>query len=176
MKGIYHGAQEIVLLKEGGEGKKAWKLYGADIIVDGESYGISAIKNSADAAKKELQDKLDKLKPGMLIEFETEERGNYVNVKQKTEIKILAESSANYTPPAKPAQPAATPQAQAKKPTIPFMKDEEIFTLMDSCIKAVNKSLADQQIVVQSLEETTTMINSVFIACREERKGARRWE
>jgi len=170
MKGIYQGAKEITLLKEGTNKKgQAWFLYGTNLEVSGETFGLAAF------SKSELEEKIKKLKPGMQIEFETTEKGGYKNVQQDTEIKIVAEAIANYAPPAKPMQPIAV-QAQVKKPTIAFMTDDEVFKLMDSCIKAVNDSLSKQNIVVQSLEETTTMINSVFIACREERKGARRWE
>lgn len=169
MQGKYDGAQDITLLKEGGVGKKAWKLWGTDLIVDGQSYGLTGF------SKQEIQDKLDKLKPGMLIAFETEERGNFTNVKPKTEITIVATASANYMPLAKPAPPAM-PKPKKLQPTIPFMKDEDIFKLMDDCIKAVHKSLKDQDIAFASLDETTTMINSVFMACREERKAERRWE
>lgn len=166
MKGQYQGATEIILLHEGGTGKRAWKLYGTDILVDGKSYGFTRF------SKTEIEERLEKLKEGMQIEFETEERGDFVNVKKKTEINVLAQPSAGY----KPSNPTALSKPVVKKPTVPFMSDKDVFALMDKCIEAIDKSLAKQEITVQSLAETTTMINSVFIACREERKTQRRWE
>ena len=171
MKGQLEAMTELTLLKEGtvksGKNKgRPWKLYGTTLTVNGADYGLTGFSS------KELEEKLSVLEINDEIQFETEERDGYVNIKQDTEIQVLGRPVPGEAAPAKeaPKKPAL------KKPTIPFMKDEEVFALMDKCIDHIHEKLAKGKIAVQSLDETTTMINSLFIACREERKGERRWE
>lgn len=163
MKGKIEAIGPIENVSSGSGKKGPWILWSAKVNVDGNEYGYS------DFEKKDLEAKCAKLKVGSTVEFETEEnKGGFTNVKRKTEIKVLEEGKGA-------AGPAPAGTATKKKPSVPFMEDKEVFALMDKCIEAVNDSLSKQKIAVQSLDETTTMINSVFIACREERKGARRW-
>ena len=166
MKGKIQEISEVKLLKEGQNKKgRAWTLYGTNLKVGGAMFGMTSF------SKKELEEKLRNLSVGQTVEFETEESGDFTNVKKDAEIKVLAQASESDK-----ATPVYSSKPSEKKPTVPFMSDEDVFALMDKCIEAVDKSMTKHEMKVESIAEITTMINSAFIACREERKTQRRWE
>ncbi len=99
MKGKIESIGPVENVASGTRNNKAWILWSTKLTVDGNDYGYS------DFEKKDLEAKLAKLKIGSTVEFETEEKDGYTNVKRKTEVKVLEEGNGAAGPAAAPAKP-----------------------------------------------------------------------
>ncbi len=142
MKGKLEYIGEIKELSSGSGKNGPWKLWGTKLTVNGSDYGYSGFK------KKELEEKVAKLKQGSTVEFETEERGEYTNVKKDTEVKVLEEGDG----PAGPAPPA------------PKLTDEEIEKLWKETADFVTGYWKEKKIAVESVEMIGPSINTIYMA------------
>jgi len=140
-KGKLEQIGEITELASGKGINIAWTLFGSKIIVDGEEYGYSNFK------KEVLKGKLEKIKIGSIVEFETEERGEYTNVKSGTDIKVIEEGKGT-----------AGPAPPGKKLT-----DNEIENTWKECADFVIKYWNDKKIKIDSVDMIGPSINTLFM-------------
>lgn len=145
MKGKLENIGEINAVSSGSGKKGPWTLWSTKLTVDGNDYGYS------DFDKKVLEDKVSKLKQGSIVEFETEERGEYTNVKKNTDIKVLEEGTGQ-------AGPAAPIQA------VPKLTDEEIEKLWKDTADFVNDYWKQRKIVVDTVDLIGPSINTIYMA------------
>ena len=148
MKGKIDHITEIKELSSGTRAGKTWKLWGATLTVDGNDYGYS------DFEKKALEEKVAKLKIGSMIEFETEERGQYTNVKPKTEVKVLQEGTGR----AGPAPPA------------PKITAEETNKVWAESADSVLDYFKKKKIKVDDAASITSSINTLFMDKMKEKR------
>lgn len=86
MKGILNEVSEIKELSKGTNKKgKPWTLFGVNLKVD------DSIVSLTDFSSSILKQKIKDLNAGYLIEFEVEEKGNFLNV--LNEIKVLSKET-----------------------------------------------------------------------------------
>lgn len=142
MKGKLEKISEIKELKSGSGKKGAWTLWGCTLIVDGNNYGLTDFK------KEELEKKTAELKTGSVIEFQTEQRGEYTNVKQETEIKVLEEGKGQAGP----------------TPDVPKMTDEELQNMWKATMEFVTGQLKDKKIAVEGFDQIGPSINTIYMA------------
>jgi len=145
MKGKLESISEIKQLQSGSGKKGHWTLWGCNITVDGKEYGVTDFK------KEDLEKKTAKLKTGSVLEFETEQRGDYTNVKQKTEIKVLEEGTGQAGP-----APAPTPDK-------PKMTDKEIERIWGETEDAVRGHLKERRVVVEGFDQIGPSVNTIYI-------------
>lgn len=89
---------------------KPWTLWGSDLIVNGVTYGLTNFSES------KLKEELGKLAAGDELTFESEQKGEYQNVKDKGVIGI--NSHHNPLPESTP-----TPKERPLEPTAPVIED-----------------------------------------------------
>ena len=148
MKGKIENIGELKELSSGTGNKGAWTLWGAIITVDGSVFGYS------DFNKDVLKGKLEKLKIGSVVEFETEKRGEYINVKPQTGVKVLEEGKGT----AGPASPA------------PKLTDAEIEKTWKESADFINKYWKEKKIVIDTVEMIGPSINTVFMDKMKEKR------
>lgn len=90
---------------------KPWTLWGADLTVDGETYGRTNFSKSA------LEEDLKKLALGDEITFEAEEKDGFHNVKDKTEISVNSHNNPI------PGTPQGFPREKPAEPTAPVPEE-----------------------------------------------------
>ena len=151
MKGKIENVAAIENVASGGSGNKAWILWSAKLTVDGNEYGYS------DFIKADLEAKCAKLKIGSTVEFETEEKDGYENVKRKTEVTVLEEGTGAAGP--------AAPLPPAKKIT-----DKEIEKVWKESADFVTGYWKEKKIVVEGVEHISPSINTVFMDKMKEKR------
>jgi len=153
MKGKIESIGAVENVASGGSGTKAWILWSSALTVDGNEYGYS------DFEKKEIEAKVAKLKVGSTVEFETEENKGFVNVKRKTEVKVLEEGTG----------PAGLDPAAAPKPT-PKLTDKEIEKVWEESADFIVGYWKEKKIVVEGVEHISPSINTVFMDKMKEKR------
>ena len=148
MKGKIENIGELKELSSGAGKNGSWVLWGAKITVDGNDFGYS------DFNQEVLKGKLEKLKIGSIIEFETEKRGEYTNVKPQTGVKVLEEGTGT----AGPAPPA------------PKLTDAEIEKTWKESADFVNNYWKEKKIVIDTVEMIGPSINTIFMDKMKEKR------
>jgi len=93
VKGILQQKTEVEE-RATGQGKNGtWVLWSAILTVDGKEISCTAFNDKAG-----LEKEISALKLGSEIEFETEMVKGYLNVKQKTKIKVIKEGDGKAVP------------------------------------------------------------------------------
>ncbi len=142
MKGKLENIGEIAEVSSGSGKRGPWTLYSAKLTVDGDDYGYS------DFDKKVLEEKVSKLKQGSTVEFETEERGEYTNVKPKTEVKVLEEGTGQAGP---------TPAGKPK------YTDAELENFWKESADFVCAYWKERKVVVDSVDMIGPSINTIYM-------------
>ena len=140
MKGKIERIGEVKQLSTGFSKNKAWTLWGTKLTVDGKDYGYSDFK------KEKLEENVSKLKQGSIVEFETEESGEYTNVKRNTTVKVLEEGTGKAGP--------EPPVPEKDKPT-----DKEIEQIWKESKDFVLKEL--EGVVTQSFADVGPSVNTI---------------
>jgi len=84
IEGVIQEISEPKLLKSGvKKDNTEWKLWGSQITIEGEQYGITAF------SKTQLEEKLNKLSLRDKVSFEYETNGKFKNIDKDAEIEVL---------------------------------------------------------------------------------------
>lgn len=86
--GIIEEIENIKELKQGRGKKGAWTLWGSGLLVDGQRYGL------ADFDKTNLENRIKFLALRDKIEFEVEQKRNYLNVRDGSVMTVLSHANA----------------------------------------------------------------------------------
>lgn len=111
--GIIEEVENCKLLKQGRGKKGPWTLWGSGIIVNGQRYGLS------DFNQENLENKICFLAIGDKIEFQAEQNGQYWNIPQDFEVKVLSHGNA-------PEKKVVPSKLVPEQKTLALFSDEEI--------------------------------------------------
>ncbi len=151
MKGKIERIGQIIELKRGQNKKgQEWILYGTHIQVDGKEYGLTGF------SKTQLEEKIALISAGDIVEFETEEKDGYLNIKQDSAIKVVQEGAKSEE---------KIQQTQTLQPTMPMTRDEVVEETNRLTEKLLKKKEIDPVILVPAKIE---IFKEIMIDCREE--------
>ena len=145
MKGILEEIKEVKQMSEGVNKKgERWVLWGTKLRIDGRLFGL------ADFSRSQLEEKLKSLKEGQTLEFVTEKKGEYENIKKDSPIRILEEAKASAR----------------------FIEQVDIEQVWKDSADCVVDYLTKKKITVESFGEVSSSVNTIFMdKMREKRRG-----
>ncbi len=151
MKGKLEHIGDIKELTSGKGTRGSWILWGVKVTVGGEDYGYTGFD------KKVMEEKLGKIKLGSIVEFETEEKGDYTNVKDGSDIKVLEEGTGKAGP-------------EPPKPKGPKITHKETENTWKECADFVIGYWKDKKIKVDSVDMVGPSINTLFMDKMKEKR------